>query len=196
MIQEDKIRDKQARDEDIKFWRDQNSDRLMVIGGGLDKDYAAKRAREDALCQAREERKKAQNDRVEKELKRKEDTFNGDAYSYLDGEVPDSEGIPDEAFIPKLKGYSMKTTDVNLTINIADLIKKTSLVCNRFNISISAQTALLSSVLNCGGVDLDSVVFSRAMVNQLRTNSIEEDGVELRMCITEKLKRTSSSASL
>ena len=90
--------------------------------------------------------------------------------------------------VPSFKNDSASKKNFTLHINLEDLIKKTSVVCNQYNVNISAQTDLLYCVLTCGGVNMDTIFFSEEIVTLLRTNIKEtiekaKETVYLEVCM-------------
>ena len=68
------------------------------------------------------------------------------------------------------------------------MIRNTSILCGRFNVSPAVQTAILATVLKTGNQDLNKLIFSNMTVIRIRNRVIEERAAKIRQQIIEKTR--------
>ena len=66
------------------------------------------------------------------------------------------------------------------------MIRNTSILCGRFNVSPAVQTAILATVLKTGNQDLNKLKFSNMTVIRIRNRVIEERAAKIRQQIIKK----------
>ena len=205
-IKQDELRDKEARKSDLSFLRDQHKERLQYIGNSVDINFKSK-----AIVEAKRHEEKLKKERNEKERSEKERV---EIFNLLDSSVSESEmeyiesGTLENAMDeiesgtlentmdendnkdtdPDFTGPANDSVNVVLKFNINNMIEKTSKTFQRYNVGIGAQTAIMASILNAGGADLDKLKFSKSTVNSIRSRALAKEGENIIDSMTAKLQ--------
>ena len=187
----DRLRCKEAKEEDILFLQDQRNDRKMYITEELDHDFEksvkSKIERHQKLMKAKE----TEQEKLEKQFENNEleisidsestHSFSSDTLTSLPSGSEDS---------PEKPTYSKNNPKSQVYINITaeELVECTSAVAARYNVGIRPQTSFIAAVCNKSGVNLDDVALSRATVHRKRYKKVEELGDQIRQDVMNTLK--------
>ena len=149
LIAKDRMRDENAKKEDIEFLKDQRSERKMVIAEDRDAEYeqrVVKKHERAEKLKALEEKEQSSHLQADPHFVEESKLLHSELEISLEDntEKDDSPGIsPKEPHTS-----SNKSGKIIIELTADELIECTSAVSSRFNVGIRPQTAILSSILN------------------------------------------------
>ena len=171
MLEMDRMREEQAREEDLRFLADQRDPerRTMFVGKERDTDFDD--ANEDkSLRETRNERMKVKIN--------VNNIINNNNEEEQEEEVTDEDDSADFEPPPKTK---KKDNLVTLTINRKRLANATAVTAKRHRIGVTAQRDMLANVINIGGGSVEDFSLSNKTVRKAGADTVKE--------VAEKIKK-------
>ena len=189
IIEKDRIRSKDAKECDILFYEDQKTARTMVIDK-IDKIYQKVYSnREFRKRKAKEfeqmEESTTKNSKL-KQFSSNSNCINGNQELFLLENFDNDK----QSMIIEKQSTNIKRNKVTVTVDIDELIKKTSIFCGRFGISVGVQTGLLALFLRSGNINLNEVKLSKTKVEKIRKDLYLSESELIKEKIKEKCKNS------
>ena len=167
-IKMDRLRNKEAVVEDMRFLDDQRGDRKMVIGT-RDLDFDASVGRKVAIdTRVLRMTVKAANNNNEADDSMAEDL-----------NIP-NEDINDDDYVVVEKKRRQQDEMVSLTFSRKKLAKETAVTAKRHKIGITAQRDLLANIINVGGGNIEEFSLSNKTVRKAGTVAVKESADEIK----------------
>ena len=168
----DRLRQEQAKEEDLEFLADQRDPerRKMCVGKERDLDFDAA-VHDNVLRESRNERVKL---KVRENKNISIDTEEED--------VEEREIIEDEDETPNFVAPKKRKKDnlVTLTVNKKKLAKATAITAKRHRVGITAQRDMLANVINIGGGNVADFSLSNKTVRRAGTDSVKEAAAKIK----------------
>ena len=181
LIRKDRMRSEEAKEEDIMFLRDQKTSRKMAISEAEDVSY-------EAAIKRKELRAERFSEMAKNVVKINEGDLNNTELEVSVDEVESDIDMDSNYEGKREEPNPNKSDKIIIELTADELIECTSEVSARYNIGVRPQTAIMSSILNKAGQNLDNVKISKSKVHQKRFQIIQEKGNEIRQDVIETLK--------
>ena len=167
-LEGDRLRDQEARDEDIRFLRDQKDpdSRKMCVGKARDEKYGE--AVKDKV------KRDTRTDRMALETN---DKNNNIEFDKAEDDVLEEEETED--YVPPQE-KKKKSNLVTLVVDRKRLAKETSITAKRHRIGVTAQRDMLANVINIGGGDIAEFSLSKTTVRNAGIATVREDAEKVK----------------
>jgi len=168
-----RLRSKNAKDEDLLFYKDQKGERKQYISEEFDKNYQEaminKEQRYQRLLKIQEtEKQKSNTYFAPPEMHEQENSFEYENSEPESDIEPSSEEDSDKENI-----QNISKPKVFIHISPEELIECTTAADARYNVGIRPQTSIVAAICKKGGVNLDDINLSRSTVHRKRFEQIE-----------------------
>ena len=167
MLEMDRLREEQAREEDLRFLADQRDPERRKMSVGKERDMDFDEAIQDKSL------RETRDGRMKVKINVKNSINNNNEEEVEDEEEEESDEDNSADFEPpKIK--NKKDNLVTLTINRKRLANATAVTAKRHRIGITAQRDMLANVINAGGGSVDDFSLSRTTVRVAGASAVKE----------------------